>query len=265
MRICKFLLIGLIGLAALGCEDEVVSDPTDNTSDPIPDRPEKVLTIAFENVWEGGALNMNQDGHINAAGNDLKPTLVDYLIANIYLIDENNQRVDIDSTWGYVSQTRRRLSFDIDAEQLSGNYSAIGFDIGLDSTTNHGNPFNFPPDHALDPMFGMHWSWASGYIFLKLEGRYTQQNGDNSAFAFHIAGLENRSSYELPLSLNMDSDSAVIHLQSDIYEMFVNPISYNLEEDGAFSHSTNDGGSVEKLLQNMTDFITVQNIEYFDD
>mgnify|MGYP006902921210 CR=1 FL=1 len=265
MHISKYLSVLFLGAVLLGCEEDPVNKPVDDTPADNPSTPLKVLTLDFENTWNGSPINMNQTGHVNQAGNDLQPSLVDYLIANIYLIDEDNQRVDLDSAWGYISQTRRRLSFDVDVEDLNGNFSALGFEIGLDSVTNHGDPFAFPPDHALDPMFGMHWSWASGYIFFKLEGRYDKANGENSAFAFHIAGLENRSSYEVPINFNLDSDSTVVHLEADIYEMFVNPIEYNLEEDGAFSHSSNDGGAVEKLLQNMTNFISAQNVEYFED
>ena len=264
MYVKRILWVALIGFFVLGCEDEPGPDPTD-TPDDTPNTPQKVLTLNFNNTWDGNPVNMNQNGHVNQAGNDLTPSLIDYLIANIYLIDENNQKVELDSTWGYISQTRRKLSFDIDAEELDGNFSAIGFEMGLDSLTNHGDPFAFPPDHALDPMYGMHWSWASGYIFFKLEGRYIDSDGDNSAFAFHIAGLENRTAFELPVNMNLDADSTVLHLETDIAEMFSNPLDYDLDVDGPFSHSTNDNGVVDKLRQNMLDFISVQNVEYFED
>lgn len=264
MSMRKVWLIMTLAVGLMSCGEEPPTQPDDQT--PVnPEPPVKSLTFEFTNAWNGLPVNMHSSGHINQAGNDLQPSLIDYLIANIYLIDDNGMRHDLDSVWGYISQTRRLKSFTADIEGWEGSFQKIGFEMGLDSLTNHGDPFAFPPDHALDPMYGMHWSWASGYIFFKFEGRYNDDQGDNSAFAYHIAGLENRTPFELPIELNLDSDSTVIHFQTDIYEMFDNPHFYDLNIDGAFSHSTNDNGVVEKLRENMMDFISVSNVEYFED
>lgn len=45
-------------------------------------------------------------------------------------------------------------------------YNTIKFSIGIDSTTNVSGAI----EGSLDPMFGMYWTWQSGYINFKLEG-----------------------------------------------------------------------------------------------
>jgi hypothetical protein len=40
----------------------------------------------------------------------------------------------------------------------------------------------------LDPQHGMYWAWQSGYIAVKMEGRYTDATGKSRAFTFHLGG-----------------------------------------------------------------------------
>jgi hypothetical protein len=65
-------------------------------------------------------------------------------------------------------------------------YNKIKFNLGIDSSTNvsgaHGG--------ALDPTRGMYWTWQSGYINLKLEGKSKLCKTRNNEFAFHLGGYQ---------------------------------------------------------------------------
>jgi hypothetical protein len=56
---------------------------------------------------------------------------------------------------------------------------AIQFKLGIDSITNVSGAFG----GALDPTKGMYWSWQSGYINFKMEGRVKDKN-----YLLHLGG-----------------------------------------------------------------------------
>ena len=63
-------------------------------------------------------------------------------------------------------------------------YTSIKFRLGIDSTTNVSGAMG----GDLDPSKGMYWSWQSGYINFKLEGRNSKCPGRNNEFHFHLGG-----------------------------------------------------------------------------
>lgn len=71
-----------------------------------------------------------------------------------------------------INFTTDQFSYTVNLEQ--GNYQGLKFGIGVgDSATNHGDPAVFPSTHALsyNQAADLHWTWNTGYIFLKFEGR----------------------------------------------------------------------------------------------
>lgn len=54
----------------------------------------------------------------------------------------------------------------------TGSYVGLGWDVGIDSVTNHGDPLLFAEGHPLSPTSPTndHWTWNTGYVFLKMEG-----------------------------------------------------------------------------------------------
>ncbi|MFK8101050.1 MAG: MbnP family protein [Saprospiraceae bacterium] len=66
------------------------------------------------------------------------------------------------------------------------SFSELRFNIGIDSTTHAGGVFG----GDLDPMHGMYWTWQSGYINFKLEGRAAACPARKNKFQFHLGGYQ---------------------------------------------------------------------------
>lgn len=64
------------------------------------------------------------------------------------------------------------------------NFNAISFNLGIDSVTNVSGAFG----DDLDPTNGMYWTWQSGYINLKFEGKLPINKGKAKNFEFHLGG-----------------------------------------------------------------------------
>jgi hypothetical protein len=65
-------------------------------------------------------------------------------------------------------------------------FDAIQFNLGIDSVTNVSGAMG----GDLDPTNGMYWTWQSGYINIKLEGRSNKCLTRNNAFTFHLGGYQ---------------------------------------------------------------------------
>lgn len=63
-------------------------------------------------------------------------------------------------------------------------YDTLLFHLGIDSNTNTAGVLG----GDLDPTKGMYWTWQSGYINMKLEGKSNLVNTPSHAFEFHLGG-----------------------------------------------------------------------------
>jgi hypothetical protein len=66
------------------------------------------------------------------------------------------------------------------------HFTDVEFNIGVDSLTNVSGAMG----GDLDPTKGMYWTWQSGYINFKIEGKSNLCDTRNHEFQFHIGGYE---------------------------------------------------------------------------
>jgi hypothetical protein len=82
------------------------------------------------------------------------------------------------------SGANRSRSFTIN----SGSYASLDFILGIDEVQNASDPVSFDDTHPLSAAQNMYWTWASKYIFFKIEGRAdtTFENLFNHLFIYHV-------------------------------------------------------------------------------
>jgi hypothetical protein len=68
----------------------------------------------------------------------------------------------------------------------NGIYDKLNFIIGVDSVRN----VSGAQTGALDPVNGMFWTWNTGYIFAKLEGKSPSSAAPFQMFTYHIGGFK---------------------------------------------------------------------------
>ena len=66
-----------------------------------------------------------------------------------------------------------------------GTYTGLTFMVGVDSIHNMGGPL----DGALDPLNGMYWTWATGFIFVKVEGASPLSSQPKHHLEYHLGGF----------------------------------------------------------------------------
>ncbi len=100
-------------------------------------------------------------------------------------------------------------------------FDKIVFNLGIDSITNVSGAFG----GDLDPTKGMFWTWQSGYINFKLEGKDPLCKSRHQKFQYHLGGYAAPYNSLQLISLNLDKKStrAEIRLPIDKFLKAVNP------------------------------------------
>lgn len=65
-------------------------------------------------------------------------------------------------------------------------YDRLTFNLGLDSSINVSGALG----GDLDPTKGMYWTWQSGYIHFKMEGKIVRNDGTWKEFVYHLGGYQ---------------------------------------------------------------------------
>ena len=80
----------------------------------------------------------------------------------------------------------------------------------------------------LDPMYGMYWSWQSGYIHVKLSGLW-KKDGRNQEFTYHLGGYQ---SHFVKLSLTSASTRLQIDCQSILEALLLQQANFHIMSPG---------------------------------
>lgn len=117
-------------------------------------------------------------------GDPLTINVFRYYLSNFSVLYRNGGEQALPETYFLVDQAQpasQRFSLFIP----SGEVAELRFWIGVDSTRN----VSGVQTGALDPANGMFWTWNSGYIFAKLEGRSAVSPAPLGAVTYHIGGF----------------------------------------------------------------------------
>ena len=87
----------------------------------------------------------------------------------------------------------------------SSKCDSLSFDLGIDSVTNVSGNMN----GALDPINGMYWTWQSGFINFKFEGKSKVCKTRKNMFQYHIGGYAFPFSAIQTLGFKFDQKSNV--------------------------------------------------------
>jgi hypothetical protein len=135
-----------------------------------------------------------------------------FYISNLVLIS-NNKIVFQDSLPARLIDIENKNSLSINLSN-SQKFDKIVFNLGIDSLTNVSGVLG----GDLDPTNGMYWTWQSGYINFKLEGKDPLCKSRHQKFQYHLGGYAApfNSLQQLSLKLDKKSTRAEIRLPIDM-------------------------------------------------
>jgi hypothetical protein len=141
-------------------------------------------------------------------------------------------------------------------EAPTGTYSAISFKVGLGGLTNHIDVTAAPAGHVLAKQTenNNHWSWNSGFIFFKVEGKYDtdgdNQINDDSRWRVHLGTDQYLAEVKLNQEFTIEGGvENALHLMID-YQKVIEPFTTGLPDTHTFSNPT-QAQTVFNLLDNV--------------
>jgi hypothetical protein len=230
MKKYNYIVIGLMVLTILNaCKKEELA-PNADTSLP------GTLNVEFVNKVDTQDLDITGNiSYFNSLGEEYSVNRFKYYLSNIRLIKPDSSRYYLPETYWLMDAENPLSLLNKLNKVAAGKYIGIEFMIGVDSVTLAKGV----QGGALDPSNGMVWSWTTGYVFVKMEGRCPLA-GTDSLFAYHISGYHdydgtnslrwstvyfNGQTIEVNKSLNTQ-----IQIKTDVQEFFKNPSDWSISD-----------------------------------
>lgn len=151
-----------------------------------------------------------------------------FFIDDYYLVSEDEEKV-----------ASKSISFTTVPE---GEYESIEFILGVDSARNCSGA----QSGALDPINAMFWTWNTGYIFLKLEGKSKFSSTTGTILEYHIGGFKQLENcirkVKIPFnrSVSIEKNNSVkIQLKVDVSEILKNPTTIDFSQISVVNNPLN--------------------------
>lgn len=256
MKKTVFILAALASVFFYGCKK-------DETPDPQPSPSGGSLRVTFNNTVDGDPLVLGGPYHwANARGDSFYVNTYKYYISNIRLTDNNGNTWSEPESYHLINQADpNSFSFVMNGVPFA-TYSSIQYMIGVDSTRN----VSGSQTGALDPANDMFWTWSTGYVMAKLEGKSNMSTAAGGNLTFHIAGYGGQYAGQRVVSPSFNALTAnvsetvtpVIHIDCNVNEWWRNPS--NVRFDLMNLVSTPGPNSVI-IADNYVDMFTVTAID----
>lgn len=144
----------------------------------------RTVRLRFAAEVYGKPLTLGDQLYTNHLGQTFTVTSLKYYIGHITLVRAGGTQyvhpdhvlIDADDSSSWIVPLR---------DVPNGTYTALSFVVGVDSIHNVGGPM----EGALDPLNGMYWTWATGFIFVKCEGTSPHSPQPKHQIEYHLGGF----------------------------------------------------------------------------
>ena len=213
-----FFAIGaiILTITTQSCDDKITPTPSNETG---------ALTIEFEHKW-----GINEEPFLYGSpikhpmsGDTLTTNLLKYYISNVELVKADGSKYVAPNSYYLIDPNNNTLELN---NIPKGEYTGINFLIGVDSLHNCSGV----QEGVLSPSNGMFWSWSSGYIFVRIEGKSNLSPTGN--FLYHLGGYQ--GPYNAIRAKNLTFGSAVlsvnpaakptVHLITNVAKLWHGPV-----------------------------------------
>jgi hypothetical protein len=141
-----------------------------------------IINITFNPTFDNAVLEVDKKYQLEGENTEIH--VLKFYVSNIKFY-QDQQQVGVFNNKHYLIDLENPETLKLN-HQNNGAFNTIDFDLGIDSTTNVSGALG----GDLDPTNGMYWTWQSGYINFKLEGKSKHCPTRNNLFSFHIGGYQ---------------------------------------------------------------------------
>ena len=176
------------------------------------------LTIHFRHRVGSRDLKLFDETYTNSFGEPMTITRFSYYVSHLRVTGVDHRQ------WPLSDKTYLIDEADSSSKTLilpfsGGAIQSISFEIGVDSILN----VSGVQTGDLDPLKGMFWTWNSGYIFAKLEGRSDSSHAPAHYLNWDIGGFKSpaNASRKIVIVVPVQSTTAsVMVIDADLLKWF---------------------------------------------
>ncbi len=249
MKSALIQLILPLVLLCLGCKKEDAIDPI-----PTPVPTTGTASFHVQNKVGNDALSLGLMHYVNANGDSFQVDLLKYYISHFEWLRADGTSFHSEN-YQLINQSNPS-SLDFNLSNIpNGTYTGLRFYLGVDSLSNH----TLTNNDALDASSGMIWSWNTGYIFFKHEGKYVDSNHVHQPLLYHYGTDRGYATVNLPLDhLIINSDTRSLNLQFDLAQLYSNPnlIDFSIWNNNQ-SLTTQEYPWIDAMKQNFSQSFSV--------
>ncbi len=229
-----------------------------------PEKTTGTVEIHFVPTMNGEAFQMNQT-FIGPNGLRMKYETFKFYVSDFQLHSATS--VLGSSEISLIDFSLNDKSISIEANP--GTISEISYGLGVKKSLNGTGDPNFNPaayanNHPLSVYNGMYWTWASGYVFSKLEGRIdtstTQSQDPNYSFFYHSGKDTLYASHGIS-GFNetvVKGQKTLIYLKVEVNDVFKTQSDTINMVQQYFTHTTDHYELAQEVISNLGDAIRKQ-------
>jgi hypothetical protein len=209
------------------------------------------LTLKLEHTFGDAPFSLEPQTYITSSQDTVNVNELMYYLTNVSLMKENGEYINLGNYHLVDFTNPSTLSATIPGVP-AGVYSRMRIYLGVDSAHNH----TLGQTGALDPGFNMAWDWNTGYIFIKLSGKFNR----TGSYSFHLGGDVNLPVIEFDLgAYKVRSVDPVIGLRVDLAKFFGGSTFYGLTTNPTHIHNTLHP-SIPALVDNMRTMVSISSV-----
>ncbi len=230
----------------------LIASPCDTNAQ----RSKGLLSIGFNHYIDNQLLKLDSVNYLNDLGQSYFVSNFKYYIGNIHLTRKDGKEF-ISTDYFLINEDESASKKIIVSNIPAGEYTSINFILGVDSLHNCSGA----QSDVLDPINAMFWTWNTGYIFLKLEGKSSASSATGKIFEYHIGGYKQPSNcirniklkFETPLIIeNGKQVNTIIHVNAA--EVLKTPTSV----DFSILPTVTDSKNATTIADNYMDMFTLE-------
>lgn len=247
------LLTVVTGLLFSGCKKD---DDDETTPAPTPNAVQRFGFHMHSMVGSSAAAY----GTTFTDNSGRKFNLADFrfYISNVVLIKDDGSEYPFTNKVILVNPTTNEYDL---GDAPVGSYKGFKFILGLDSATNHSDPTIYPASNPLSIQSpSIHWTWNSGYIFMKVEGQVdttlANTGTPNYDFFYHIGMdmFKRNIDFSTEAFTIVSGSDKEIGLEFDLLEMLSN-VDMRTENE---THTMNNMPLATKIADNWSSAFTIE-------
>lgn len=134
----------------------------------------------------GDSLAKRDYWHTNHRGEKFTIRNFRFYVSGLHLLDSAGRPLQAPNDYSYLIDVMDTAGRVIRFPSLNSSARFIRFLVGVDSLKNVTGVHT----GELDPAKGMYWTWNSGYVMAKLEGKSTVSRAPGNYYTYHVGGYK---------------------------------------------------------------------------